>query len=124
MNIDREIAEKIMKYVKRQGGPYYIAISSGMKEITCHGIKDVDAVLSWWHPSTDIKQAFEVVEKMRKRGWLLNGLSALEEEENHKGWEACFEYYNKQTREATIEFEEANTPAMAICLAALKAVEA
>ncbi len=64
-------------------------------------------------PSFDIAQAFEVVQKMRERGWWVNMRSTL------ISWEVQFNHWDKELcRE-----EVANTLPHAICLAALSAVE-
>lgn len=122
MNIDREMAEKVMGW--QLGTTTAIWYKSHGMEHARRTMKE--SSLYAWHPSTDINQALgdgksldTVVGKMKERGWLLNSLSELDE----GGFEAVFEFYNIETKEATLEFEEADTPAMSICKAAKKAME-
>ena len=103
MNIDREIAEKVM----------------GWGKWTCDTILNGGVA---WNPSTDIKQAFEVVEKMRKRGlrfqlwdnidsWAAQFINIIQKPKGSYSYDT--QYFQ----------EDSDTPAMAICLAALKAVK-
>ena len=102
MNIDREIAEKIMGWIDPD------PVESNM---WCDKSHFPTSLKSMWHPSTDIKQAFEVVEKMREKGSIF---TLCDQDPGEKPeWDAQFF--------SVIATDD--TPAMAICLAALKAVE-
>ena len=72
-----------------------------------------------WHPSTDIAQAMQVVEKMP------NCRFALKKPRGQKNYIAGFYGYIKENEYRGFRgFEcESDTPAMAICLAAKKALE-
>ena len=97
MNIDREIAEKVM----------------GWGAWVCETIYNGGVP---WHPSTDIKQAFEVVEKMGESNFTFSFWNS----DFIKGTYHC-SFWSKDGCE--ISRTSSTNPAMAICLAALKAVE-
>jgi len=109
MNIDREIAEKVMGYCERpvHGIGWWHQAEENRWSVAQYS----------WHPSTDIKQSFEVVEKMRERGWLLDKLTNICVRKHY--WQASF--WKAVVWENT--YGNADTPAMAVCLAALKAME-
>ncbi len=113
-NIDKQIAEKVMGWEAPElHGFWWDETNYKFEKPVC---KDGKNPLNAWRPSTNIAHAFEVVEKMKESGWYLNGLHALEGHD--VDWEAVFE------RNGDIEFADADTPAMAICLAALACMEA
>jgi len=116
MDIDREVAEKVMGWVttitnhraglhmRRSEGVY----NDDSGKFVCYKLS--------FTPSTNIAQAFEVVEKMQKGGWKF---FSIEVDDLYNGgmWKAVF--YTPPN--PFIEY--ADTPATAICLAALKAIE-
>ena len=103
MNIDREITEKVMGWFERDG--YWFCKNSTVIPFYC------------WHPSTDIKQAFEVVDKMQELGFGFD----LQINNTDDGYSAEFE---KDTDPNNFNPMWHDTPAMAICLTALKAIKA
>lgn len=103
-DIDREIAEKVMKWML--GGATVDPMSYPVWWDVANK-KIVDG-LETWQPSKNIDQAFEVVEKMLNMNWefVIIWLNKLGK------WRAAFGENQGNDR----------TPAMAICLAALKAL--
>ena len=70
-----------------------------------------------WRPHEDIAHAFEVVEKLHQKNiWL----RSLDYNPYMKKWTVCFYCVDRLPR---LSVEAADTPAEAICLAALAAVE-
>lgn len=77
-----------------------------------------------WHPSTNIVQAFEVVEKMRaQRPDGSDGYNFNLNWQGHKGITVCLAQFHRI--DGNLEFGQgaSGDPAEAVCLAALKAVE-
>lgn len=72
-----------------------------------------------WSPSDDIEDAFEVVEKMRSRGWCID-LSLEPNEKPH----VLFYTHRDSYGPVNIAEHEAETIPLAICKAALKALTA
>ena len=112
MNIDREIAEKVMGWKTINE---FINIPSECWVASYYYREKLIEDATTWSPSTDIEQAFEVVEKMRERSYLFSL------------WNRGI-YYCSFWSESGCELVRTSdkTPAMAICkatLAALKAVE-
>lgn len=108
MNIDREIAENIMGWGLEEvnvGGPRWF------KKGTPISIRAEYE----WHPSTDIKQAFEVVGKMRERGFICH----LYQYGDCDEWCAEFEFIKDNHIRGEADHEN---PATAICLAAIKVI--
>jgi len=116
--IDREIAEKVMGWlleIDGEAGRDWWRDKSGYKQ--------------WeytWHPSTDIAQAFQVVEKMREQDYWFSIVYKTEmsrdgERELPPAWWARFRCVQGGTRPDG--YDHADTPEMAICKAALRAVE-
>ena len=91
--INKAIAEKVMKFITKYEGEYYPY-------------------------STDIRYAWQVVEKMRKKGWLFEiGCTPL------GGWYVDISAYDakgNQILKAIVANQDSGQ--LAICLAALKAV--
>ena len=73
------------------------------------------------HYTEDLSPAFEVVEKMRERGYSFDLLY----EQRYKYWSAAFIMREEMKGFGCewCEFGDADTPSMAICLAAKKAIE-
>lgn len=115
--ISRIIAEKVMGWTLEHGWwkddngyTAYEAHSDGTLE-ECDG--------DWWHPSTDIGQAFQVVEKtMGNPRMQFDCLAPFLCNDHKYRWKCT--YYDGKTMYEAVE----DTPAMAICKAALKAMEA
>lgn len=114
--LDRLLAEKVMGWL-RPAAKWFDAI-------TLHRILDpcTEEYIDW-HPTTDIAQAMIVAERMNDSGWNLTLCSG-------NGWGATFYKVNfQETSETHIVWEEshgpvnADTPALAICLAARKWLE-
>ncbi len=117
-NIDKQIAEKVMGWEALEPpGFWWDETNHKFEKPVC---KDGENPLNAWRPSTNIAHAFEVVGKMAG---------------NKKGYYFRLEWFSGNlVREWTAEFNSvsrelynlasADTPAMAICLAALKAKEA
>jgi len=112
MNIDREIAEKVMGYCERpvHGIGWWHQAEENRWFVAQY----------LWHPSTDIAQAFEVVEKLLKHPDNKMGCFHLEHLNEGNGWSVSCCYDLGEWK----DWIHADTPAMAICLAALKAMEA
>ena len=108
MSIDRDIAEKVMGYIEGKdlivGRDAWLRQSSSTSTLRC----------SVWHPSTDIKQAFEVVEKMDENGF---EFTLMKSKTNYRAM-----FVNQETRKSGNGIHK--NPATAISLAALKAMEA
>jgi len=100
--IDKKIATGVMGWIEDQASWVY---KDGDTYRCSYHLKGSHA----WQPSTNIAQAFEVVEKMHSAGWSfkLRHFSV-------GGWVAGF---------GTRVDAAADTPAMAICKAALEAVK-
>jgi hypothetical protein len=121
MDIDKEIAEKVMEWKEdcdpEPHHPHYYLGTDGKIIAT---IKHRPYEWFEWHPSTDIKQAFEVVEKMREMGWEFY-LEDPDRNNEKKGWYAEFLHHKSYDRNYGWS-DDADTPAMAICKAALTAI--
>lgn len=103
--ISEKIATEIMGWAERNS--LWVANTGWYR--SCDGpqiICRVDA----WNPPENIAQAFEVVEKMREKGWVYFQLDT-----HRTVWTAGF-----QPRFASAE---SDTPAMAISLASLEALK-
>ena len=116
--IDRQIAEKVMgwKFIRKfeerlefQG----IIAESFLFQKPCGIQIDVPVVFD---PSIDIACAFEVVEKMKELNFKVN-IDNIGCEKDW-GWYCKFRNFSKGISRA----KHADTPEMAICLAALEAV--
>jgi len=114
MNIDNEVAEKVMRWhTHKYSGKIW---SDG---------KGCVAIKEHYKPSANITQAFNVVEKMRERGH--SGILI----ENGGGLWAYSYYFSGYETDDGMKWvfrtdkntRWCKTPAKAICLAALKAVE-
>ena len=106
MSIDREIAEKVMGYCERpvHGIGWWHQAEENRWSVAQYS----------WHPSTDIKQAFEVVEKMDENGF---EFTLMKSKTNYRAM-----FVNQETRKSGNGIHK--NPATAISLAALKAMEA
>jgi len=110
MDLDRWIAENVMGWYFR--GTYYK---------TSPESKFIEQWTDHWHPTTDIAQAFEVVEKMRENDFWFS-LSYKTERINDRtheldpGWYARFRCVSGGARKDG--YADAETPALAICKAA------
>ena len=105
--IDREIAEKVMEWTIGVCEDYWWDSTIAPESVI---------MVDRWHPTTDIKQAFEVVEKLNLAFYIINFCLPSQSGK----WKAVFIKIG--------EFEEycsgeAETPALAICKAALEAIE-
>jgi len=116
--LDAEVAEKIMGWPKLEIGQmeplagywdryYYIEV------------RYEDSRGDWpskkWSPSTDIKDAFDVVAKMKEREYEEFGVWWVHEDQPGDGWHAWFGYNQKYKANGL-------TAAEAICNAALTAL--
>ena len=106
INIDREIAEKVMGYTV--GKDFFVGHEAMLRQSSSTVRCDV------WRPSTDIKQAFEVVEKMDGNGF---EFTLMKSKTNYRAM-----FVNQETRKSGNGIHK--NPATAISLAALKAMEA
>jgi hypothetical protein len=124
--IDKEVAEKVMGWTLRDG--WWVKPGEGTQkwvttlELTLTRNEDDDSAYfdqEPWNPSTNIEQAFLVVNRMRGIDWQMQLFSVRKPDKNF----FCAFYYNfslwKELK--TADYSSADTPAMAICLAALKA---
>ncbi len=115
---DRRIAEKVMVWTQRPH-PYYKDQKKCWYKTHKHGwmwkINCDD-----WQPSTNIAHAFEVVEKMREKGWTF---SLCNNNEACGQGDSSVEFWNDSHSMDGEFMKFADTPAMAICLAALEAVK-
>lgn len=117
-DIDRQIAEKVMGWNYEQGSPY-----RGERAMWCTPMTDEkrcglgQKFVDGWKPSTNIAHAFEVVERMKDK-WTFAICN------NNVKHDYCAEFWNDLHPMDKGEFMQfADTPAMAICLAALEAVK-
>ena len=114
MSKDRKIAELVMGWKRLDEDGLFFEV-----EPLC-GVRipeKPDDVFStnfkWWHPTTNIEQAFMVVEKMREKFYF--------ELQDKNGSVFCASFEHKNLELEGIGCH--NTPAMAICLAAERAME-
>jgi hypothetical protein len=127
MTIDRLIAAKVMGYEYQQDAPegfYCLSVGNnqGWWRKDRSNPKDwVCEQCSWdFHPSTNIAQAFEVVDKMDDLGFEFffnNKCGDEKQSELDCYWQASF------VTTTVCYQKEADNPANAICLAALEAVK-
>lgn len=106
-DIDRQIAEKVMGWELR---PLY-----GLGWWNKSDTGKLMQIRNIFNPSTDITHAFEVVRKMKKKNYCF---TLADYSPISKLWEA--EFINDNNGKSFIS--TTNTPEMAICLAALKAI--
>jgi len=127
VNIDREIAEKVMGWTQKRGTHEYMFAPGHVwplnSEWWYESDNNVMRLVEYWQPSTDIKQAFEVAEKMRELGFRFHLW------ESKHSWVAMFLIIIQKPKgsynyEKFYYDENADTPAMAICKAALAALKA
>jgi hypothetical protein len=104
--LDRLVAEKVMgwEYKENEGYPYYRG-------------KNIGLDINDFHPSTNISQAFEVVEKMIADGWVE---MAMVYKNIEKVWEV--EFYKEGISFDGGDSFDKSLP-RAICIAALMAKE-
>lgn len=116
--IDRQIAEKVMEWDKmaldRDPTDYYWDLRKQKRTHRC----------VVWNPSANIAHAFEVVDKMDEDGFDYRILCDHDSEKT----EYEVEFYKLLTNGSVLEsggrlFYDKKEKAMAICLAALKAVK-
>ena len=120
-DIDREIAIEIMNWKIRKNNTdtfqefwYYIPTNEPSGGVFCEYVKD-------WRPTENIAQAFEVVEKMHQKGFYLKLRGPFI---NPDDWEwYCYFELHTTTDTHPLWVGRAETPTMAICLAALKATD-
>ncbi len=128
MDIDKEITEKVMGYthfVGKEVPGYAIHRDEpiGNQEVWakdessffCKHCGNMPAY------STDIANAFEVVEKMYKDGWLIDLYHQHRQKDGSYIWQADFT--KAKGVDNGYEGVVADTVPMAICLAALKAIK-
>ena len=106
--IDRQIAEKVMGWSKPSKGRYWEEDSPDGSRYMQHGA--TFGVV--WQPSVNIAHAFEVAEKMKERRQYLYLIDS-----SGDYWNA--EFFNATGKNHS---HKADTPSMAICLAALEAI--
>jgi len=108
--INRLLAEQIMGF-KRQN------TIINLKGKYWHKPDDWIITEYEWHPYTDIRQAFEVVEQMRKRKVVFNLF------QNNTGkWYASFDNFDEHGY-GSGRYCNADTPSAAICCAAVEAIK-
>ena len=123
--IDRQIAEKVMGWKEKYHGMTDSCRFAYSYWVDSLGIQQYDTGKGTslhqflWQPTTNIAHAFEVVEKMRDNGWTFAICN-----NNVLGGDYCGEFWNDEHPMDSGEFMKFdNSPAMAICLAALEAVK-
>ncbi|MDA3832084.1 MAG: hypothetical protein PF495_01675 [Spirochaetales bacterium] len=141
MNIDRELAEKVMGWellkvghfgteyeTPRQAGLEAWMNNCGLDSVGEYFIDEVRGFwipVESWHPFTDIGQAFQVEKKMRKKHdfWLSLSYKTerrLDGKESHPEWWARFRCVRGATRPDG--YAHYDTLSEAICVAARMAV--
>ena len=103
MDIDREMAEKVMGLFD---DPIKSNVWVNEERSICMRKRD-------WHPSTNIFQAFQVVEKMGASVWQLK----IKKSDGSDGYYVEI----RKNRDVASGWAESNTIEMAICLAILEA---
>ena len=117
--LDAYVAEKVMGRLKPEGDIARMGLGFHPQghETRYWSISTADSKRSWYYEgpqySTDIAAAWEVVEKMHSRDFSM----MAEWDDEDRMWFVGFS--NKESYKA----DEAATAPLAICLAALKAVE-
>lgn len=110
--LDTLVAEKVMGFQRHKTEPYWVTPSGDY--------------LHTFKPSTDIAAAWSVVEKLNYSGDKYTRDFFLQKEcieLSPRRWQ-WFAWFRKDSADQGIEYSaEADTAPLAICLAALKAVE-
>jgi hypothetical protein len=116
MNIDHEVAEKVMGWKHHEGGFWYKPNESrdNQHELLIERTDETTSFGNAWPPSTNIAQAFEVVEKLVDGGLM----QFLLWTELPDGWTASFNYTGVLS---PMYQGRSQRKEKAICLAALKA---
>lgn len=125
LDIDKEIAEKVMGWhlrndwwVRDGNGDQKYIITLPVRFVMQEDSKESTLEQDPWRPSTNIEQAFMVMDRMRALDWQMQLFSLRKPYKNF----FCAFYYSwslwKELK--TKDYCNADTPAMAICLAALK----
>ena len=122
--LDRLVAEKVMGWTNLDDmwSPFLRNPSTGLYR------KDANQQKTRWAPSTDIRAAWEVVEKLRTDGWAPSLFGPIPEDGPWAGlaivWYAQLERQWLDRTGKPREFAEdyGDTAPLAICLAALRAV--
>lgn len=109
--LDALVAERVMGWHARDA--WYDADDNWMADLEDNFPIDAEA----FSPSTSIEAAWQVVEKMRGRGWTMT--LNQEAEMQFEPWDCRF--FGPNDRRA---IAHGNTAPLAICRAALKAMEA
>jgi hypothetical protein len=121
--LEQWAAEKVMGWVEiipQIHAPmvYYGSVSDDLPMCSCTVVKDQ------WHPLTDLNQTFQVVDRMRERGYYINYVNGL----THHS--VCFMVYKEtQISPSMGHFERAGDTgedtnlAKAILIAAWSAIE-
>ena len=106
--LDVLVAEKVMGWIERNDGIGWLKdVGGGEFEIASY----------YFVPSIDIARAFEVVERMRGLGY---DMTIETDNRREKQWWCAFYEVNA---EEILWFADAETAPLAICKAALKALE-
>lgn len=116
--LDALVAEKVMGWTLGKPHLLHGYLMHGSVEIECWegSLKDnVTQTKDSWHPSTDIRWAWEVVEKLKRYGF---ELGYQFDESGELEWDASFD----MERHSEAHCVYAPTAPLAICKAALKAV--
>ena len=114
--LNRKMAEKVMGWISGISKEYPYPQQGGMVWMDSTGSEVIYQYL--WTPTTDIVQTFQVVERMRKLGWHF-GMDDYEISGNYEA-----EFVGNENNKFPSRTGRADDPALAICLAAEKAVEA
>ena len=124
--IDVQVAEKVMgwtKYVSADHTQSHVKVLREMGIIYGWRIGKKDIGLDVPHFSTDIAAAWQVVEKMSKRGFWCQIRNEFEAHGGPDCWAGFTPHSTTGWNGAPDHWTQADTAPMAICLAALKAVE-
>ncbi len=124
MTLNREIAEKVMEWkLVEETHDYHFKIGC-IQPIETLWWKNKNGNIMWrcedWHPETDIKQAFEVVEKLFEKFDQID----LRMRKDDTTYLVLWNNHEKIVAPIAHELNLGQiTPKMAICLAALKVLE-
>jgi hypothetical protein len=123
--LDTKIAKRIMEWYPindKRIGWIYVDKSGHFPTIECMNsiYPHPDRHISSWKPSTNIKCAIRIINKMKELGWNYSIMSEYEYKDNPPHG-AVFFPIDHDNREREISY--ANSIEEAICLAAIKAID-
>ena len=118
MDIDREVAEKVFGWKKTEIPKHWICDSKEAYEthqgyklcVNCQGIPNF---------SSDISEAFNVIEHMRTLGYICDLHHFARNKDGSYMWECIFDTEGPSMYD---HHGTNNNPSMAVCIAALKSV--